>query len=59
MDYLDQADVAMPESLIQEKAKECFTYSIMVSLSDMQDRHLLMSGLQEILAKEEGAASPD
>lgn len=56
--FLDQNDSAMPDYLIIEQAKECYTYSIAKSMvEDNKARQELFDGLAGAYAEQEGAAS--
>ena len=53
-DFLDQVDVAMPETLIQQQAKECYTYSIARGMGDDSvARQELFKGLIVVFAEKE------
>ena len=54
--FLEQADTSMPESLIQEQAKECMAYLVALPLkNEPEARRELLQGLLQIYAEMEGA----
>lgn len=43
----------MPEQFVSDQAKECFTYSIVLTLDDSRARQDLHDGLLQIMAEVE------
>ena len=57
-EFLDQVDLAMPDTLIQQQAKECYTYSIaravMADQNSAMAKQKLFNGLLASFAEKEG-----